>query len=404
MGRVKRAGPKPFKCEECGRSFGNERALGQHINSAHAPVIDPDKNIPSIARSPPAAFGTPFKPPAPGPIDFDGTPENEVNIPRKDNSTFYILTALPGKGQGLIAVQDIPKGTRIISEKPLFRIPKSGIGIEQPALERAIDRKLNLLSQDDQRAFLSLYNNAPGGSYPLSGIVKTNALPLGTTASEGGLFPEASRINHACVPNCQHTWNDSIGEETIHAVRSITKGEEITISYADTGTFENRRRHLKKSFAFDCTCKLCSLPEAARAVSDNRQSEITRLDELLGDGSRLLSNPAKCLEDVHTLLKLLEAENITDARVPRAYYDALQIAIAHGDQARAKVFAQKAYDARLCCEGDDSPLTIRMKSLVARPAEHRLFGTSSRWRLSEKMIPKTLEGEEFEAWLWRRNR
>jgi hypothetical protein len=122
-------------------------------------------------------------------------------------------------------------------------------------------------------------------------------------------------------------------------------------------------------------------------------SEITRLDERLGDGSRLLSDPAECLEDVHTLLKLLKAENITDA---------LQIAIGHGDQARAKVFAQKAYDARLCCEGDDSLLTIRMKSLVARPAEYRLFGMSSRWRLSKEMIPKTLEGEEFEAWLWRR--
>jgi hypothetical protein len=89
--------------------------------------------------------------------------------------------------------------------------------------------------------------------------------------------------------------------------------------------------------------------------------------------------------------------------LPRAYYDAFQIAIAHGDQARAKVFAQRAYEARLCCEGEDSPLTTRMKCLVARPAGHRLFGTSNRWKLSEKMVPKTLEGEEFEAWLWRRN-
>lgn len=408
MARFKKPGPKAFKCEDCSRSFGNERALGQHLNSkVHAPVINHDEDIPLIARSPPVVFDSPlFKPLVPGPIDFDDKPEKEVEFPRKDNATskLFILTPLPGKGQGLIAVQDISKGTRIISEKPLFRIPRSGIGIEQPALEKAIDRKLSLLSQDGRGAFLSLYNNAPGDSYPLSGIVKTNALPLGTSASEGGLFPEASRINHACVPNCQHTWNDNIGEETIHAVRHISKGEEITISYADTGTFESRRRHLKKSFAFDCTCELCSLPEAAREVSDNRQSEIKRLDELIGDGSRLFSNPDRCLEDVHTLLALLEAENITDARVPRAYYDALQIAIAHGDQARAKVFAQRAYEARLCCEGDDSPLTARMQSLVARPAEHRLFGTSSRWRLSEKMIPKTLEGEKFETWLWRRNR
>jgi hypothetical protein len=161
------------------------------------------------------------------------------------------------------------------------------------------------------------------------------------------------------------------------------------------------RSNLKKSFGFDCTCELCSLSESARAASDDRQREIKRLDDLLGDGSRLFSHPDRCLEDVHTLLTLLEAENITDARVPRAYYDAFQIAIAHGDQARARVFAQRAYEGRLCCEGDDSSLTARMKSLVARPAEHRLFGTSSRWRLSENMIPKTLEGEKFEAWLWR---
>jgi len=405
MGRFKKPVPKTVKCQDCSRSFGNEHALAQHLNSrAHGPVINHDEGIPPIIRSPPTASDTLlFQPLVPRPVDFDDKPE-VVEFTKKDDSTskLYILTPIPGKGQGLIAVEDIPKGTRILSDKPLFRIPS--FGLEKPAVEKVIASKLSLLSQDDQRTFLGLHNNTSSSSYPLSGIVRTNALPLGVDASEGGLFPEASRINHACLPNCQHTWNDNIGEETIHAVRRISKGEEITISYEGTKPFETRRRSLKKSFGFDCTCELCSLPETARAVSDDRLREIERLDELLGDGSRLLFNPDRCLEDVHTLLILLEAENITDARLPRAYYDAFQIAIAHGDQARAKVFAQRAYEGRLCCEGDDSPLTARTKSLMARPAEHRLFGTSSGWKLSEKMIPKTLEGERFEAWLWRRNR
>jgi hypothetical protein len=183
-----------------------------------------------------------------------------------------------------------------------------------------------------------------------------------------------------------------------------SKGEEITISYGDTGTFESRRRHLKQSFGFDCSCELCSLPEATRAVVDDRQRKIQQLDELLGNGFRLLSIPDSCLEDVHNLVTLLEAEKITDARVPRAYYDAFQIAIAHGDQARAKVFAERCYKTRLRCEGDDSDVTARMKTLAARPTKHRLFGTSSRWKLSEKMIPRSLNGEQFEAWLWRRNK
>jgi hypothetical protein len=379
MGRFKKPGPKAVvKCEDCGRSFCNERALGQHLNSkAHALVINNDEDILAIVSSLPVTSDTPsFQPLVPRPMDFDDKPEKEVEFPREDDATskLYILTPIPGKGQGLIAVQDISKGTRILFEKPLFRIPR--FGLEQPAIEKVIISKLNLLSQDDQRTFLSLYNNTPGASYPLAGIAKTNALPLGTDASEGGLFPEASRINHACLPNCQHTWNDNIGEETIHAVRRISKGKEITISCSDIGTFESRRCSLKKSFSFDCTCELCSLLEITRADSDNRQREIKQLDDLLGNRSCLFSYLDRCLED-----------------------DAFQIAIAHGDQARARVFAQRAYEGRLCCEGDDSSLTARMKSLVARPAEHRLFGTSSRWRLSEKTIPKTLEGEKFEAWL-----
>jgi len=395
MAKFKKPVPKTAKCEDCGRSFSNERDLGQHRSRAHAPGINYEENIPPIGRPPPVTLNIPL-------LNFDD--ERDVEFQRQDNRTskLYIITPLPGKGQGLIAVQDISKGTRILSDKPLFRVERFG-SATPVALEKAIVNKLDLLSQADRGKFLFLHNNRPDASYPLTGIVKTNALPLGTNASEGGLFPEASRINHACVPNCQHTWNDNIGEETIHAVKRISKGEEITISYADIGTFESRRRHLKKSFGFDCTCELCSLPEVAREISDNRQSEIKRLDELLGDGSRLLFNPGRCLEDVYALLALLEAENITDASLPRAYYDAFQIAIAHGDQARAKVFAQRAYESRLCCEGEDSPLTIRMKSLVVRPAEHRLFGTSTSWKLSEKMVPKTLEGEKFEAWLWRRN-
>jgi hypothetical protein len=265
------------KCEDCGRSFCNERALGQHLNSkAHAPVINNDEDILPIVRSPPVTFDTPsFQSLVPRPMDFDDKPEKEVEFLRKDDATskFYILTPIPGKGKGLIQVQDISKGTRILSEKPLFRIPR--FGLEQPAIEKAITNKHNLLSQDDQRTFLSLHNNTPGASYPLTGIAKTNALPLGTDASEGGLFPEASRINHACLPNCQYTQNDNIGEETIHAVRLISKGEEITISYTDKGPFESQRRSLKNLFGFDCTCELCSLPEIARAVSDDRQSDST---------------------------------------------------------------------------------------------------------------------------------
>jgi SET domain-containing protein len=165
-------------------------------------------------------------------------------------------------------VQDISKGTRFLSEKPLFQI--QSFGSELPVIEKEIERKLNLLSQYDQRAFFSLHNSTPGDSYPLTGIVKTNALSLGPGSSVGGIFPMISRINHSCRPNTQHTWNTSIEHETIHAIRDIKKGEEITISYNLGGPSQPRMQRLKRSFGFDCTCDLCSLADEALEISDAR--------------------------------------------------------------------------------------------------------------------------------------
>ena len=70
------------------------------------------------------------------------------------------------------------------------------------------------LTRDQQQAFLAL-QNAKGHRYsPLLGIAKTNMLPLGASDGSGGLFLEASRINHSCQPNAQHTWNASLGRLT----------------------------------------------------------------------------------------------------------------------------------------------------------------------------------------------
>jgi hypothetical protein len=69
------------------------------------------------------------------------------------------------------------------------------------------------------------------------------------------------------------------------------------------------------------------------------------------------------LRDAHALLLLLEEEGTADARIPRLCYDALQITVANGHQARTKVFAERAHAARVVLEGEDSPETIWLKRL-----------------------------------------
>jgi len=138
--------------------------------------------------------------------------------------------------------------------------------------------------------------------------------------------------------------------------------------------YAERQRDLKEKFCFGRKCEHCSLPPAQREESDLRLNKIRFIDEAIKHLDGIVLNPETGLHLVHMMFCLFEEEGIWDARIPRAYYDAFQIAIASGHGARAKVFAERAYAVRTVIEGDDSPETMRLKRLAERPAEHSLYG------------------------------
>jgi hypothetical protein len=106
------------------------------------------------------------------------------------------------------------------------------------------------------------------------------------------------------------------------------------------------------------------------------------------------------------LLQVLEEEykGSAGALIARLYYDAFQISITHGDQARASVFAERGYRSRIICEGEDSPETQKIKNLMENPARHRNFGASKRWKAAKGLVPKGLDTDGFEKWLWRQGK
>ncbi|KAK3395017.1 hypothetical protein B0H63DRAFT_506593 [Podospora didyma] len=129
---------------------------------------------------------------------------------RSDNEALFDVKVIPEKGRGLIARVDIPKGTRMLCEMPMFTVAS----IRDPGeLERAIGTKLRSLSKEQQRQILSLHNNYPG-RHALGGIVKTNALPcVDSGAQEGGIFGTAYLINHSCLSNAHNNWNPAAAHE-----------------------------------------------------------------------------------------------------------------------------------------------------------------------------------------------
>ena len=50
-----------------------------------------------------------------------------------------------------------------------------------------------------------------------------------------------------------------------------------------------------------------------------------------------VSASVACFHDAYALLRLLGEERTVDERISKLYYDVLHIAVANGDQAKAKV-------------------------------------------------------------------
>jgi hypothetical protein len=309
-----------------------------------------------------------------------------------------MIRPIQNKGKGLIARVSIASGTRILIEKPLFTA-SSPVG----SLDNVVLAKVKALSKEQQRQFLSLHNNYPGKN-PFSGIFKTNALPCGPDSPIGAVYSNICFINHTCIPNSHNSWNSKTGLETIHAIREIKSGEEITISYAAGEPARQRLAKLKDAFGFDCNCELCSRPAAEVQESDARRLKIKQLDEAIGDPGRTMNAPHRAIADCQEMLQLIlqEYDGSSLPLEARLYYDAFQISIIHSDQARASTFARRAFEARLLGEGEDSPETIRMKSLIRNPTHHQSFGVSKRWKTTKTGVPKGLEEKEFEEWLWKR--
>jgi hypothetical protein len=260
----------------------------------------------------------------------------------------YVLQDVPGKGKGLVAIEKISKGTRILSEEPIITVP--GIPRNDPdneQLRTSICQQVNALSEHQRRAFLSMHNIHAyrNAAEQYLGIIRTNALPIGTEGNEGAIFLEACRINHACDNNAQKSWNENIERHTVHALRDIHKGEEITIYYLGVVKGrEARQQALQAKFSFACLCRLCSLPPEQSQESDKRLDEIYRLDGLIGGRGveGILSFPLRTLRYVDQQIRLYNEQGPDDVGLPRAFLDASQIAIANGDLARGRIFMKMA--------------------------------------------------------------
>lgn len=366
-----------------------------------------------------------------GPVQDDASSDSSIGSccswPPAEEAICSI-TDVPGKGLGVVARLDIPRGSRIVCERPFLTIPAY---LPVSAILQEVKVSLKAFSKTKQREFFSFHNACVGAHNPLVGIFCTNRFRCGP---ESCMFTTVSRLTHSCIPNSVCKWNPEEGHMTVHAIRPIQAGEVITIMYLTpidsssddvkasekcsmvdgsafsmvSATSDVRQQRLMKSFGFECDCPICSQPPSDLWFSDLRRRRMQRNPSTkysdYGDSTK---DAKTCLAACRRLHDLLWEEYGGEKRVApyihAVFADAFKICIAHGDEVRAAAFAELRYQALLICEGDDSPTVAGARHLSQYPEEANMYldyGTG--WESDRTQIPTwEFEDEEVLSWVWR---
>lgn len=272
-----------------------------------------------------------------------------------------------GKGSGLVATKDIPLGTRIHIEKPLFRIVRNELRLAweqysrlgnaekkvydglhfyvRPGLDLGQASRLQLLRSndldfDDEEELVA-------DMVRVMGIFSVNNFEI--DRGRLAIFATASRLNHSCVPNVHHCYNPSLQQETIHAVRDIRAGEELVTNYlgatCHTLTRAQRWEILRANFGFTCQCEACS----DRTGSSDARHEllgtiIWGLEQYLQGAPPLPqqlipATPWEALEQAKDVVTMLLKDGLFGVELIRAYRLISKVAMSAGDLHAALEYA-----------------------------------------------------------------
>ncbi|KAF2761729.1 hypothetical protein EJ05DRAFT_183272 [Pseudovirgaria hyperparasitica] len=321
------------------------------------------------------------------------------------------IPRMQGAGAGMMAVKCIATGTRIMTEAPVFTygIPPTGLTKSNQSIW--IDRFEHELTSE-WKLFSHLYNAFPnmGRKY---GTFHTNSLPLGTKSDDPwGMFPAFARLNHSCQANAFQYWNTERQVYTLHAVRDIDAGEEITISYDNALKIrQDRRRRLWGAARFQCTCPKCDTHPDEFSLSDEQIISINTIFETVmrhldglpsppsGEMSKYYTS-AECLRLLFIAHEIIAKEGLDGLPLLKASELSMLVARKSKDPARTRKFAERQATIWLILTGDDSSDFKLYKSIAKNPRKHFKFGLRGFFKSSRP--PPNIKSSQSDRWLFRK--
>ncbi|KAF2018542.1 SET domain-containing protein [Aaosphaeria arxii CBS 175.79] len=263
-----------------------------------------------------------------------------INI---DSGTWHVQE-MSGKGMGMVAKRNLKFKDRITGYTPalLAHVEDELSTLER---ERFFRLAVNQLPDAMRDMYLRLATVYGDPRVRVQDIVKANTFQLDIGGQNHlAVFPETSRLNHACAPNAQYYLEPTLLTHIVHATRPIQQGEEITIAYTSPVDFTKvRQQNLQNGFHFTCTCSRCS----DQARSDATLKQIQDLQERLNDWSASSTASPKTAEK---LLQIYRQEGLEGfLTIPYGFAALAYNAV--GDTKKAIKYANLAKELTLMKDG-----------------------------------------------------
>lgn len=269
-------------------------------------------------------------------------------------------------------------------------------------------RLLSLSMNNAKQRSLSYFAAAAWGSFPslasisqgrdLLNIFYNNNFSLTGTNGRRAVFPQVARLNHSCVPNAQGNLNTDLpgSQFTIHALRAIADGEEITISYLhdELAVRSARQRRLQEGYGFECACEICSIKDSQERHEQSHQRRL-KMQEMLAAFSGQQTAPDDISREfllTKAVIDTYEQEGLAGRELASLYFAAAGLATELGHISEASALGAKGLQIEEDAVGLDSPFYIASVSALQ---QGHLIGN----RLLKEQPDTQGSGLSYEPWL-----
>lgn len=214
----------------------------------------------------------------------------------------------------MFAKADIPRGTRILAEAAILKIKTYPYAQE-------IIRVFETLGPSAQDSYLDLYGYSSLSEkrefedhmdcdwVDIDAFQRKVLSIYNANSFMRCVFLLGSRFNHSCVPNTAGLYNATLNMRTMHTIRDVAAGEELTTMYTTTCNLnKGQRAEQLEKWGIVCSCPACEGTEEAKKRDDKR-TMMYGFDRALAYNTRIGYWPT-VRKQAKKLVALQEAEGL----------------------------------------------------------------------------------------------